>query len=307
MSVAFLVASVRSGSTLLRLMLDAHPEISNPGECDFLFDQVDDDGRLPDPAEYAKWLAANRIFLAKKLQVSPGPYRELMDSFQQQLAAGAGVLVMNVHRHFERIPFVFPGARYIHLVRDPRDVARSCIALGWAGNVYHGADIWQQAELSWRRLRARLRSDQFIEVKYEDLINDVNGGLRAICRFLGVEYSEQMMSYATNSTYSLPDKALLGQWKKRYTPRELQLVEGKIGALLAEHGYEAGGHGAIRPGRWQSLQLSMQNRLSRARFQIRRYGWRLYLEDHLASRIGPARWQHSCQLRRGQIDALHLK
>lgn len=63
----FLVAPVRSGSTLLHLMLDSHPNIVNPSECDFLFDKAADDGTPPDVGHYQEWLKFNRIFLAKKL------------------------------------------------------------------------------------------------------------------------------------------------------------------------------------------------------------------------------------------------
>jgi hypothetical protein len=135
---------------MLWLMLDSHPQIRNPGEFDFLIDRVGNDGQLPDIDQYRRWLSTHRGFLQASLTVDPHlDYRQLMRSFIDQLWQDKKILTLNMHRHFERIPFLFPGARYIHLTRDPRDVARSSIALGMAGNLYRGVDIWATAERSW--------------------------------------------------------------------------------------------------------------------------------------------------------------
>src|SRR5262245_9580554 len=129
-SPVFVVGAVRTGSTMLWLMLDSHPQIRNPGEFDFLIDHVGDHGQLPDIKKYRRWLSTHRGFLQTGLTVDPRlDYRQLMQSFIDQLWGGKKVLTLNMHRHFERIPWLFPEARYIHLTRDPRDVARSSIGL----------------------------------------------------------------------------------------------------------------------------------------------------------------------------------
>jgi len=304
----FIVGPVRSGSTFLRLMLDSHPLITNPGECDFLFDMVGDDGKLPSMTAYIDWLSANRIFVAKNLIVDTAlPYTELVRSFAKQLTPEKKILTMNIHRHFHRIPAIFPEARYIRLLRDPRDVARSCIGMGWVGHVYYGVDIWTEAERSWQRLRKTLKPDQYLEIRYEDLVNDVATGLKAICGFLGLPYSDQMMSYASKSTYAPPDKSLSYQWKKKYTRRELQLVEHKIGSQLPALGYEASGHTSVAPGFWESMQLYLVHRKYRAEYQIKRYGFGLYIESALASRFGHKAWQYACRRRKNAIDIRYLK
>ncbi|MEJ1487439.1 MAG: sulfotransferase [Candidatus Sedimenticola sp. (ex Thyasira tokunagai)] len=133
-SPVFIVGPVRSGSTFLRLMLDFHPDINNPGECDFLFDMVSDSGKYPGLNAYKNWLSTNMVFQAKVLKVDSNvEFRDLIHSFVSQLESENDVLTMNVHRHFHRIPHLFPDARYIHLLRDPRDVARSCIGMEWDG------------------------------------------------------------------------------------------------------------------------------------------------------------------------------
>ena len=72
---------------------------------------------------------------------------------QKQAASGGKPHVgATVHRHFERLRFLWPDARYIHLVRDPRDVARSVVQKGWAGNIYQASEFWIQAENCWDSL-----------------------------------------------------------------------------------------------------------------------------------------------------------
>lgn len=303
LSPVFLVSPVRSGSTLLRLMLDFHPGISNPGECDFLLDMLGDDGEFPDTASYVRWLSTNRIFLAKRLKIDESlPCEALIQSFVIQLRRENAVLTMNLHRHFHRALAVFPNARFIHLLRDPRDVAMSCLRMGWGGHVYHTVDIWRDAELSWERLRSVLAEDQFIEIGYEKLVDDIPGVLGSICTFLGVPYSERMLDYSTNSTYGPPDRKLCFQWRKSYSMDELRLVEGKVGTMLVNRGYELSGHPAKIPGPLLASELYLIGKWRRARHQIGAYGMPLYISTFLASRLGMKDWQERCRIRKNEID-----
>lgn len=304
----FLISSVRSGSTVLRLMLDFHPKIVNPGEFDFLFDKMADDGTPPDIKEYQEWLKHNRIFLALGLDVDPSKdYISLIHSFVRQKYKPDSILVMNVHRHFYRIPKIFPQAKYIHLVRDGRDVARSCIGMGWVGNTYYGIDIWYEAEAAWDRLRQNLHPSQYLEVKYEQLIDDIELGLGKICKFLGLEYTSKMLDYASNSTYSLPDKSLVNQWKTKYNKRELSLVESKAGAMLVSRGYELSGVLISGPSLIERIMLFTRHKSSRAVGQISAYGFSLFFQNYLARKLGFTSWQGLIQTRINEIDVKTLK
>lgn len=304
----FIVAPVRSGSTFLRLMLDSHPSIVNPGECDFLFDLVSANGRNPEIDIYHDWLTYNRIFQAKHLKVEKKfNYPELMNSFVNQLQKDDAVLTMNTHRDFFKIPYIFPNARYIHLLRDPRDVARSCIGMGWAGNAYYGVDIWKEAEESWDVLKKLLKPGQYIEIKYEDLLDDINIGLTTICEFIGVEYSERMMDYAKNSSYGLPDKSLSYQWKKKYTDRDLQIVEGKVSKLLLERGYELSGYSPVKPNIFERLVLLIQNKIFCVQLKIKTYGLNLYVKNVVANKFGINSWKNECKQRMNVINIKGLK
>jgi len=290
------------------LMLDAHPRLRNPGEFDFLIEQVASDGQLPDVRRYRRWLATSRGFAATGLKIDPQlNYPELIHSFIEQLWRGDRVLTVNMHRHFDRLPWLFPDARYIHLVRDPRDVARSSIAMGWAGNLYRGVDIWATAERCWDRLAATLPADRYLEVRYEALLGSLTEQLSRVCQFLGVDYSPAMLSYPTRSTYSAPDAQLRYQWKGQCDPRELQWVDWKLAGMLRQRQYEPSGLAPRRPTPAELLRIALQDKYHRIRFRIRRYGLGLYLENLLASRARVAPWRDSCQKRINQIDLRFLK
>jgi hypothetical protein len=127
----FVVGAPRSGTTLFRLILDSHPRIVNPGEFDFLFDLVSDDAKLPDVTKYTEWLSTHRIFLSHRLIIDPNHgYYDLVRSFVRQKTQSNRIVALSVHRGHHKIPFFFPEAKYIHLLRDPRDVALSTIPMG---------------------------------------------------------------------------------------------------------------------------------------------------------------------------------
>ncbi len=271
--VIFICGALRSGTTLLRLMLDHHPRLSNPGEMDFLFECPLNDAGQPDVKAYRNYLQVNRIFLATGLPIDDLlDYRGLARSFVDGVRRPGKLLTINIHHHFDRIPEIFPDARYVHLLRDPRDVARSSVGMGWAGNVYRGVDHWIGSERSFEKLKSQVRADQVYEFKNEDLIADPERTLTALCGFLGVPYDEKMLSYAEQSTYSEPDMSLVNQWKRLQTQYEVGLVEGRVGALLEERGYTPSGYRVVIPKGLERAKLNAQNRVGRLRTQVRRYG-----------------------------------
>ncbi len=285
----FLVGAERSGSTVLRLMLDHHPEISFREEFEFAVDQMDDNGRVPDPADYRRWLLENRIFRASGFTIDPSlPYPALVNSFlkQKQLRDGKPFIGATVHRHFNRLRFIWPDARFIYLVRDGRDVARSNIGMGWAGNVWTGVERWIEAEILWEDMKPQIKPRDRMEVVYEKLILDPEGVLAGICSFIGVAWSPAMMDYTRTTRYQRPDPSLVYQWRKKLSDREIRLLEGRISPLLERRDYPLSGLPPAAPGPWTIRRLMWQDRIARFRFRIRRYGLGVSLLDFLARRLG---------------------
>lgn len=281
--VVFVFGALRSGTTVFRLMLDGHPDIKNPGEVDFLFDFL-----TPDTTHHSGWrydrkgLAENRVFLGSGLHLTDGKegLDLLADFLDQYEARGDGVLTLNIHRNVGRALKVLPAARIIHMLRDPRDVARSSIGMGWAGTLYSGVDHWIKTETEWQAIGPTLATDRVHTLKYENLFRDIETELRSICAFLEVDFEPKMLNYHENSTYEPPDVSLVEQWRRKSTAGEIALVEGKAQGLMRPNGYEPTGEGR-HPSGAEHLWLLVKNRFLVWRTGVRRFGFTTYFLEKL--------------------------
>ncbi len=285
--LVFICGALRSGTTLLRLMINDHPLLANPGEMDFLFEPPPIAAGRRDMAAYAHELSFNRVFLSRRLKFREDlDYEDQVRDFVSQLVTSGKRLSINIHRHFDRIPAIFPNARYVHLLRDPRDVAKSSIGMGWAGNVYHGVDHWIASECDFAVLAAKVDSARIHTLKNEDLIRAPEAELSRLCAFLGVAFDPLMLDYPRHTSYSRPNPELVERWRRDLSDREVSLVEGKVGAMLAQCGYQLSGLPPVIPGASGRFLLKQANRLGRMRFSLKRNGVPLTVFD-LATRLIP--------------------
>ena len=304
----FLVGSERSGTTMLRLMLNQHSALSWPYEFDFSVDRIPDGEGWPDVAAYVDWLSGHRIFLATGLRADRSlPFPDLLHSFLRQTAEQEGVDVVGAtcHRHFDKLLRVWPAARFIHILRDPRDVALSCIQMGWAGNVWFAVDRWIEAEQSWDRLLKNVEPERILEIRYEQLVAAPEDTLSRICAFVGVAYEPAMLEYSATSTYSRPDPSLLYQWKRKASPEQLGMLEYKLGPLLESRGYAPSGVPVMPPASLARLRL--QDRLYRTRYRLNAFGIRRIALDFLHRRVGLGNVGHENRLAMNRIEAARLK
>lgn len=306
----FLVGAERSGSTLLRLMLDSHPKVTCCEGFEFMVAMVGDDGKRPSTEDYHQYLSTQAIFGSSQLIVDPTlEYDELVnDFFRQRLSAsGKEIVAAMVHMDIDRILHIWPGARFIHLIRDPRDVALSVMAMGWFGNAYTAIDKWIHAEQGWDKLVGRLEADRWIELQFADLISDHEGQLRRVCDFLGVDYTDQMLSYADETEYGLPNPSRIGSWKGTMSDRDIQLVEGKVGSLLMERGFEASGLEPMVPSSLERSRIEVEGRVLLWKQRIDRFGLRLFIERGVARLIPIPSYRASVQLRFNAIERSRRK
>jgi hypothetical protein len=306
----FLVGSERSGTTLLRLMLDHHPQIACSFEFDYAVAMMPDSQGWPDLNEYHAFLATNRPFQTAGLTIDPSlDYPRLIDSFLRQKWdpdrkpwVGA-----TVHYHFDRLLRIWPDARFIHIVRDGRDVGRSVIELGWAGNMYIAVEDWIEAETLWARLCPTIPAHRRAEVRYETLVSEPEAALTRLCAAIGVPYDPAMLSYPEESNYGPPSPRLIGQWKRKLSPDAVRLAEARIGPLLVERGYELSGYPPLEVTPRMEKRLRRQSRWHCAMVRRRRFGTALFLADFLTRRLGPRSWQASVQDRLNVIRTRTLK
>jgi len=306
----FLVGSERSGTTLLRLMLAHHKHIECAPEFEFLVEEMPAESGWPALESYYEWLATNRIFVPYGFTVDRAlDYPALTRSFLAQYCKRSGKPIHGAtcHKHFDRLLRIWPRARFVHLLRDGRDVARSCIGMGWAANVWHGAERWIRAEELWAALAPAVQPSRRLELRYEDLILSPEKELARVCAFLGTDYDAAMLDYSRDSSYERPDPKLIAQWKKKLAPAELALLEARIGPMLRARGYAESGVPAAEVGAWRRFRLGLGDRLGRFRFRRERYGLAHVLRSRIARTLGMNAWVRRLQVAENAIDDRHLQ
>jgi hypothetical protein len=164
---------------------------------------------------------------------------------------------------------LFPDALYVHLIRDGRDAALSFLAMppGIVTETWmhprtpaQFACQWRTEVAAARRLGGRAGA-RYLEVRYEELVGDVESTLRRICDFARLEYEPSMVDYAGNVDVSAkPHQQRLMQpptkgvrdWRTQMSAADVEAFEHVAGDLLRELGYEtthtpdAGGQARLR-------------------------------------------------------------
>lgn len=288
----FIVGAHRSGSTLLRTMLDHHPELSIPHEFEFAMHLVGKNGEPPELETFYEHLALNDSFSRSGFEIDRAlDFKALINSFLERGRYGKNQVGMTCHENFDRLQYFWPDSRYIHLVRDPRDVANSAVQLSWAGNTWEAAARWVKAERMWEVLRDRIPEDRRIELSFENLMRDYRAELVRICEFLGVEFDEQMLSYPDDSDFKLPSPGAAERWRKSSSPRSVQLVEARVGDLLEMRGYKPSGLPKLEPNSLERSWLQFDSRVRRFWRSSQQFGLGHRTSVMLAQRLGRKEWQ----------------
>lgn len=289
--VYFLIGAQRSGSTLLRLMLDHHPCISCLGEFNLALDCLEPDGSEPDTATYHSRLEELREYRYAGFAISPSlepsqAIPELLEGMRRLDGTWKSIVGVAIHFRYREALRYWPEARFIHLVRDPRDVAPSVVAMGWTATCWHAAELWINSEDEVEKLAQRVPSERIVRVRFEDLVRQPETELRRMCALLGVEYDSRMLSYPADSTYPPPDASAAARWKKRMVSRDVREVEARVGARLFAYGYETSGLPPLATGPLQRAALWFRNRLGRFGWRWRTYGLIPVLNHAIGLRLG---------------------
>lgn len=93
--------------------------------------------------------------------------------------------------HTKILKNLFPTAKFIHIYRDPRDIVIS-MNKAWGKNIFLAAHEWNETMNYFRTLK---ESDiNLLEIKYEDLIDDPQTVLNKICEYLNINFSEKLLT-----------------------------------------------------------------------------------------------------------------
>jgi hypothetical protein len=185
----FVIGSPRSGTTLLRLILDAHPRISCGEETHFLRDLESVVGR--------NWALVSTYELPREWWLDH--IRELYLDFQAEVLARS-----RKARWAEKdptytllLPFVeelFPDALYVHLLRDGHDVVASFRdRWGYASAARAARTEWARYVEAARELGTRLPEERFLELRYEELVAEPEVQGQRLFEFLGEDWDPAVL------------------------------------------------------------------------------------------------------------------
>jgi Sulfotransferase family len=283
----FLVGVARSGTTLLRLMLDAHPELAIPPETHFI-PQVIRACRESEPHSAAfevitthrRWQDFGldpedlRAALARHRRLEAGDaLREFYCLYAAQHGKRRwGDKSTNYVRKMRPISRTLPEARFVHLIRDGRDVALSLVAVHFGPeSIAEAAAKWNDEIAKARRQGPRL--GHYTEVRYEDLIADPEPVLRRIADAIELPWDAAMLDYQERAGErigeiardfdrrhggAIPAEVRAGhqanvskplqsgraaRWRAEMTDADVATFEEIAGETLDELGYERAGGG----------------------------------------------------------------
>jgi len=274
----FLVGCPRSGTTLLSVMMHAHPRIAMPPETRFLIPAYRNRLQYGDLAQ-----PENRRRLAEDLILDPGRFHELQldkaEMVEKIVAAPPtlGSALGTIWREYARsrgkarwgekrpaywrdmgmILRLFPEAQIVHLVRD----GRACVASlkrvhWWTSGPVSAMSSWTLADAELRRLGRRLPAGRYHRLRYEDLLSEPRAELGRLCAFLGEEFDAAMLDHGgaaddiVKSYKTWHEKARgdldpkrIEAWRRELTPDEIGLFEAVAQRAMRRNGYEPSGIG----------------------------------------------------------------
>lgn len=94
---------------------------------------------------------------------------------------------------------IFPGSKYIHIIRDGRGVAKSIIPLNWGPSAVETAAYWWMAFVSAGVVAEMNFGANALRVKYEDLLENFEDEIRRICDFCEIAFEQDMSNGSATS------------------------------------------------------------------------------------------------------------
>ena len=259
---------------MLRLMLDAHSELAIPGESHFIpqvwnsrrrYDTRSgfDAGKLIEDftqtAHFGQWDLPGDEVLSLVAKLREPSMAEVIESFYVAYASHHGkcrwgdktpIYVLSI----PLLARIFPDARFVHIIRDGRDVALSYLSVPWGpATIWQAARKWSRHVTAGRMAGRELGSTRYMEVRYEDLVKEPAQVLTRVCEFTDLPFESGMLEFHKDakgriqsrperthfhSSVTKPPSQSLRDWRTQMPAPQVLAFEAMSGAELTELGYE---------------------------------------------------------------------
>ena len=265
----FLTGLPRSGTKLLRDLLNGHSQISIPQVetvmIPYLVKKFGLDCDLNDQNEYQGLVTAVkqtpffRRYQSRDLEFDFDGFRHSNSTiswslFFEKLIAFYGPKPCNDNTiigdktpgyidHTDLLLSIWPNARIIHIVRDPRDYVCS-VRKVWSKNIFRAAGRWNDTMVRLNK-KENLHNENLHTIYYEDLLDNPQAELGKVCEFLGIAFEENMLvleasheQYGEAKGQTKVVHSNKNKYKEILSPEQVRHVEELVynGAKL--HNYE---------------------------------------------------------------------
>jgi len=268
----FVVGCERSGTTLLRAMLDSHPEMAVPPESYFVAAMARRQRRYQTRTGFDCDLFMGELFDHRWFRAWGLPERDVRAAMGSAPPANLADAVRRVYelyaaretkrRYGDKTPGyvfnlpllagVFAEARFVHVIRDGRNVALSLQAARFGPErIDRAATAWKRAVSRGQIAGRKLGATRYMEVRYEDLVEEPESSLRRVCTFIELPFDAAMLRYFDRADeltasfkhpeqhrhLSLPPVVGLRDWRTEMSQQDVLTFEVIAGDLRSRLGY----------------------------------------------------------------------
>ncbi|WP_181346817.1 sulfotransferase [Thalassobacillus sp. CUG 92003] len=271
----FIVGSGRSGNTLLRTMLTKKDDIVIPPESFVLGEAIRKfkmyrHMEWPDLCGvfcavferhhgFPRWGIDLREFYKEAIQFEP-KHRNLEYLVHAFYSFYGSQKKPEATRWGDKTPIntfslklinnVFKDSQFVHIIRDGRDVVNSYVKAGLYEDVQGAAERWNRSIHIAREFGEKVGPDRYHEVYYEDLVREPEREIKAICTFLNIDYTPEMLdntkgvqdlgdtylSHHTNLHVPINENSI-GKWRNELSAEQRASVQYHCQELLNKLGY----------------------------------------------------------------------
>lgn len=243
----FIVGLPRTGSTLLEKILSSHSKIQSLGETQFLPMLIRECSGVADKRQ----LSTEIIAMASKSDLS-NLRKRYLESLGYRLDKNLPFFIEKLPYNFLYVGFIkkaFPNAKIIYVDRNPIDACFSMYkqVFTWAYKFSYDLENLAEYYKSHLRLLSHWREllrDQFIEIKYEDLVADPEQTIQGLMQLLNIPFEADCLDFHKNKSSSMTASSVqvrseiyqgsVGKWK-HYEPQLQPLINSlKNGGIVCE-------------------------------------------------------------------------
>jgi hypothetical protein len=259
---------------MLRMMLDSHSQLAIPGESHFIpqawnarrhyatNNSIDAQKLTTDfiaTTHFQQWDLPSERVASLTSKIREPSFRDVVETIYLAYAAYHGkcrwgdktpIYVLSIRL----LANIFPDARFVHIIRDGRDVALSYFSVPWGpASIWQAARKWHRHVSAGREAGREIGSRRYMEIRYEEVVKAPDQALIKVCEFADLSFEPEMLDFyksAESRIQSRPDRTHfhssvtkrpsknMRDWRTQMPASRVLVFEAMAGQLLGELGYE---------------------------------------------------------------------